>query len=218
MSSPDENESPMSEENKDYTYFINNKSSSYEETKDLEYVVAINDENEKNVLRFFENNDDFMNWCQSSRYADDFNKKWEEIKLQQKNETDDSFVKTESEKVSKDIESIKVEISKLSEELKLPVSSMDLINQVRDRGIMKSLILYEGFHFSGNWVPIVLPFFGMPDLRWVRFDNRASSVRSWVFHILSNDYWWRGPAMVLAGFVYLPRLPRAFIRQVSSIF
>lgn len=58
----DENEPPMSEENKDYTFFINNKSLSYEQTKDLEYVVAINDENEKNVLRFFENNDDFMNW------------------------------------------------------------------------------------------------------------------------------------------------------------
>jgi hypothetical protein len=72
----DENEPPMSEEDKDYTFFINNKSLSYEQTKDLEYVVAINDENEKNVLRFFENNDDFMNWCQSSRYADEFNKKW----------------------------------------------------------------------------------------------------------------------------------------------
>jgi hypothetical protein len=156
-----------------YKFIRDGRSVDKNEINNVPITITINDEEEKDTIYGFDSENKFKNWIKDHHLSNKINAylaklEREKMNLNNYNSQRLNQLKTKSEETNKKIE-------KLSSELNLPVSSIELFKEIERRKIADTTILYDGPGLSGGW-RWLNPLYNDLTWSWLNFNDRATSV------------------------------------------
>jgi hypothetical protein len=113
-----------------------------EDAKDAAVLVLVNDEEEKNTVHIFSSDEHFDEWTRKSRYSKEIIERKKQIE-QRREEMKDKHENQLARESKEKSDELKLQIMNLSQELNIPISSVDLIREAEKRGIGNTMIVYD---------------------------------------------------------------------------
>ncbi len=161
-------------------------------------VIAVGfDPGDPSRIHAFASEPEFEAWSASTPHAEKVRDGRKSMaKIKERGDRDrEQLVRSHEKEMTR----VTKEAEKLSRETGLPWPSEQLFRLGHDRGVFHSLLLFDRPHYGGGWRFFIFP--GLPDLKWVGFDNLASSylVSGWVGAMYEHA-WYGGRVFWTLGF------------------
>ena len=163
-----------------------------------EILAAVNDESEKDTIHAYKSEKDFEKWAKEAGYGDRLSILKQKMEEEIARPDDSQYEKEILDKITRSTE----EIKKLSQELKLPSHSYEVIREAKKRGLMHSVWLYEHASFGGRMISLIPP--GHRDFNRIGFNDITSSlVFGGALGALYEHPGFNGRSFYLAGLIWL---------------